>query len=246
MKEKTWMRRCFELARLGAGRVSPNPMVGAVLVSDGRIIGEGYHQAYGEAHAEVNAIRSVIPEERDLISRSTLYVSLEPCCVYGKTPPCTDLIIRHEIPRVRVSCLDLSPQVSGKGIGLLREAGIDVQVGLLSEEGRKLASTRTTYVLRKRPYIILKFAVTSDGIFCPGDELQYWITQPATKRLVHRWRSECDAILVGRKTAIIDNPRLDNRHFHGPSPLRIVIDPRSTLTDEIELFSGDPPTLRFW
>ena len=242
-EQNFFIKRCFDLARLGAGAVSPNPMVGAVLVYNGKIIGEGYHQRYGGAHAEVNAVASVAVHNRTFIAKSTLYVSLEPCCIYGKTPPCTNLIIQEKIPKVVVSCLDLTPEVRGRGVSILREHGVEVMTGLLEEEGKALAATRNIAVSQYRPYIILKMAVTSNGFFAPLDRSQFWITQPTSKRLVHRWRAEADAILIGTTTALKDDPQLDNRHYFGKSPLRIVLDRNLNLPPHLNLFSDGKKTL---
>lgn len=238
-----FIKRCFDLARLGAGWVSPNPMVGAVLVHQGKIIGEGYHQRYGGAHAEVNAIASVLEIDRALINKATLYVSLEPCCIFGKTPPCTNLIIQEKIPKVVISCLDLTPEVRGRGVEILKSHGIEVISGVLEEEGKSLAATRNVSVTQQRPYIILKMAITSNGYFGPADGSQFWITQPLSKRLVHRWRSEVDAILIGTTTARADNPQLDNRYYFGKSPLRIVLDRSLSLPPHLNIFSDGKKTL---
>ena len=242
-EQNFFIRRSFDLARLGAGAVSPNPMVGAVLVYQGKIIGEGYHQRYGGAHAEVNAIASVAAPNRAFIAQSTLYVSLEPCCIYGKTPPCTNLIIQEKIPKVVISCLDLTPEVRGRGVGILREHGVEVVTGVLEEEGKALAATRNVAVSLQRPYIILKMAVSSNGNFAPQDRSQFWITQATSKRLVHRWRSEADAILIGTTTALMDDPQLDNRHYFGKSPLRIVLDRNLNLPPGLKVFSDGKKTL---
>lgn len=238
-----FMRRCFDLALLGRQRTSSNPMVGAVLVFGNKIIGEGFHRAYGFEHAEVNAIQSVPADRRALIPKSTLYVSLEPCCFHGKTPPCTNLIIEHRIPRVVISCLDDTPEVSGKGVEQLRKAGVEVKIGILEEEGRRLSTPRSTYVLQNRPYIIIKFAQTRNGLFGASDNRQVWISNPYSKRLVHKWRSEADAIIVGTRTAAIDNPQLTNRLYYGPSPMRIVLDRELQLSPSLKLFDDTAPTL---
>lgn len=242
-KQNFFIKRCFDLARLGAGATSPNPMVGAVLVYQGKIIGEGYHQRYGGAHAEVNAVSSVAETDRVFIAQSTLYVSLEPCCIYGKTPPCTNLIIKEKIPKVVISCLDLTPEVRGRGVGILREHGVEVITGVLVEEGKALAATRNIAVSQQRPYIILKMAVSSNGCFAPQDRSQFWITQATSNRLVHRWRSEADAILIGTTTALMDDPQLDNRHYFGKSPLRIVLDRNLNLPPHLKVFSDGKKTL---
>lgn len=240
--ETLYMQRCFDLARLGAGSVSPNPMVGAVLVYQDRIIGEGWHQRYGQAHAEVNAVNSVKPEDQHLISQSTLYVSLEPCNIYGKTPPCTNLILQNKIPKVVIACLDQTPEVAGKGVELLRAHGVEVVTGILEEEGKAISQYRNHFVTHQRPYIILKFAQTLNGKFGKAGE-QIWITNTYSKRLVHKWRSEVDAILVGTNTAKTDNPELTNRLYFGKSPLRIVLDRNLQLPENLHLFDQIHPTL---
>lgn len=237
-----YIKRCFDLARLGAGSVSPNPMVGAVLVHQDRIIGEGWHQQYGQAHAEVNAVRSVKPEDQPFISQSTLYVSLEPCNIFGKTPPCTNLILQNKIPKVVISCLDQTPEVAGKGVELLRKNGVEVITGILEEEGKMLSRFRNHFVTQKRPYIILKYAQTLNGKFGKANE-QVWISNEYSKRLVHKWRSEVDAILVGTHTARIDNPALTNRLYFGKSPLRIVFDKYLQLPENLQLLDQQSPTL---
>ena len=239
------MQRCFDLAQLAAGRTSPNPMVGAVIVYQDRIIGEGCHQAYGQAHAEVNAVRSVAPQDRGLLPHSTLYVSLEPCNVYGKTPPCTELILEHQIPRVVLACLDQSEGVNGLGVKRLREAGVEVSTGMLQAAGERLSSIRNTFVSQQRPYVILKYAQSANGCFAPNEARQRWLTNAFSKRLVHKWRSEADAILVGANTARIDNPQLDNRLYFGKSPYRITFDRDHSLPPNLALFDGKAPTLLF-
>jgi diaminohydroxyphosphoribosylaminopyrimidine deaminase/5-amino-6-(5-phosphoribosylamino)uracil reductase len=238
-----YIKRCFDLARLGAGFVSPNPMVGAVLVHAGRIIGEGYHQRYGGPHAEVNTVAAVATQDRSLIASATLYVSLEPCCIYGKTPPCTNLILQEKIPRVVISCLDLSPEVKGRGVEILRQHGVEVITGVLEAEGKALAATRNVAVSEQRPYVILKMAITPHGYFAPADRSQFWITQGLSKRLVHRWRMEADAILVGTTTALQDNPQLDNRHYYGKSPLRIVLDRHLSLPADLQILTDGKKSL---
>lgn len=241
--EKQFIRRAFQLARLGEGQTTPNPMVGAVLVYQNRIIGEGYHQYYGGAHAEVNAVASVKTADQKYIPYSTLYVSLEPCCIFGKTPPCTNLILEKRIPKVVISSLDQTPEVSGNGVQILRDAGVDVVTGILENEGNILAAPRNVLVQKQRPYIILKMAVTANGFFAPTPPAPFWITHEWTKRLVHRWRAEADAILVGANTAKIDDPELTNRLYSGKSPLRIVLDHNAQLAPNLRLFSDGQPTL---
>lgn len=243
MGHEQYMRRCFDLARLGAGHVSPNPMVGSVLVWQDRIIGEGYHQAYGHPHAEVNALRSVPEHLRAHIPEATIYVSLEPCCIFGRTPPCTDLIQRERIPRVVISCRDQTAGVSGQGVAIMKGAGIEVTEGVLEDEGLRLASIRNTFVREERPYILLKYARTDQGFFAPSDRGQFSITGPFTQRLVHRWRTHTDAILVGSQTVLSDDPQLTDRFFGGPQPLRIVVDRSGRLTEHHQLFQDGGPTL---
>lgn len=241
-QHELYMRRCFDLARLGAGSVAPNPMVGAVLVHHNRIIGEGWHQRYGEAHAEVNAVNAVNVSDQFSIKSATLYISLEPCNIFGRTPPCTDLILAKKIPRVVISCLDLTPAVAGKGVALLRANGVEVITGVLEEDGKYLSRFRQNYVTKNRPYIFLKFAQTLNGKFGLPSE-QVWITNAYTKRLVHKWRSEVDAILVGTNTARIDNPQLNNRLYFGKSPIRIIIDRRLELSKTLHIFDNHLQTI---
>jgi len=243
-----YMQRCLDLAGLGMGYVSPNPMVGAVVVMDTVIIGEGYHRQYGEAHAEVNAINQVISTFSDwaeLLDQSILYVSLEPCAHYGKTPPCADLIIKHRIPRVVVGCCDPFEEVNGKGIDKLKNAGVEVITGVLEEECRWLNRRFFTRVQKHRPYVILKWAQTADGFFAPDNDSQFWITGSESRKLVHQWRAEEDAVLVGKRTALIDNPKLNVRLGPGKSPKRVVIDRRLELNENLNLFDHSVETLVF-
>jgi diaminohydroxyphosphoribosylaminopyrimidine deaminase/5-amino-6-(5-phosphoribosylamino)uracil reductase len=242
------MRRCLELAQLGLGNVSPNPMVGAVIVHNDNIIGEGYHQKYGEPHAEVNAINKVInnfSNYAELLRQSTIYVSLEPCAHYGKTPPCADLIIKHQVPKVVVGCRDPFEQVNGKGIEKLQAAGIEVISGILEEECKWLNRRFFTRVQKHRPYIILKWAQTADGFFAPADGSQLWITGLESRKLVHQWRGEEDAILVGTNTVAIDNPQLNVRYGKGKLPKRIVIDRDLKLSRDLNVFDQSVETLVF-
>lgn len=239
------MQRCFDLARLGGSRVSSNPMVGAVIVADGRIIGEGFHQAYGAPHAEVNAVNSIKPEDKKLLTKSTIYVSLEPCCIHGKTPPCTNLILENKIPRVVISALDKSPDVNGKSLDILRNAGVEVIENVLSDKGEQLSQPRSTYVCDQKPYVILKFAQSKDGFMAGADKTPVWISNLYTKRLTHKWRNEINAILVGTNTAAIDNPSLTNRYFHGDSPVRVVLDKNLELKDHLDLFDNNYRTIVF-
>jgi diaminohydroxyphosphoribosylaminopyrimidine deaminase/5-amino-6-(5-phosphoribosylamino)uracil reductase len=248
VQHEIFMQRCLELAQLGAGQVSPNPMVGAVVVHEGKIIGEGYHQKYGQAHAEVNAIAQVTAKfdnAAELLKQSTIYVSLEPCAHYGKTPPCANLIIEHQIPLVVVGTRDPFAQVDGKGIEKLKAAGIEVITGVLEQECQWLNRRFFTKVQKHRPYIILKWAQTNDGFFAPADGSQLWITGTQARKLVHKWRSEEDAILVGKNTVAIDNPQLNVRYWEGRSPRRVVIDRRLELSKEANVFDQSVETLIF-
>lgn len=248
VQHEKYMRRCLELAGLGMGSVSPNPMVGAVILYQDRIIGEGYHRKYGEAHAEVNAINHVIERfdnANEVLRQSTIYVSLEPCAHYGKTPPCADLIIRHHIPNVVVGCRDPFAQVDGKGIEKLRDAGINITVGVLEKECQWLNRRFFARVQKHRPYVILKWAQTADGLFAPDDNSQHWITGPESRKLVHRWRTEEDAILVGKNTVAIDNPQLNVRYAHGKSPKRVVIDRRLELKPSLKVFDQSAESIIF-
>lgn len=243
-----YMQRCLELAIKGFGNVAPNPMVGCVIVCDQKIIGEGYHQQYGQAHAEVNAINSV--ENKELLLKATLYVNLEPCSHYGKTPPCADLIIENKIPNVVVGCKDLNSEVNGQGIEKLKKAGINVKVGILEDECKKLNKRFFTFYEKMRPYIILKWAQTADGFIDakrneenPGKALQ--ISNAESRKLVHKWRSEEQAIMVGSNTALLDNPQLTVRDWQGKNPLRITIDKWLRIPKHYNLFDKSTPTLIF-
>ncbi|MBL7965490.1 MAG: bifunctional diaminohydroxyphosphoribosylaminopyrimidine deaminase/5-amino-6-(5-phosphoribosylamino)uracil reductase RibD [Prolixibacteraceae bacterium] len=243
---KQYMQRCLDLAILGMGNVAPNPMVGCVIVHDGVIIGEGYHQKCGEAHAEVNAVRSV--KNPELLSQSILYVSLEPCAHFGKTPPCSDLIIESRIPKVVIGTVDPFAKVAGLGIKRLRQAGIEVEVGVLEEECRELNRRFFTFHEQKRPYIILKWAQTLDGfIDTDRTETQHptWITNALSKRLVHKQRSEESAILIGTNTAEYDNPALTVREWSGNQPIRMVIDRTGRLSLSLHIFDQKVPTWVF-
>jgi len=244
-----YMQRCIELARLGSGKVSPNPMVGAVVVYHDKIIGEGYHQQYGKAHAEVNAINDVLErfgsDAADILKQGAIYVSLEPCAHYGKTPPCADLIIKHQIPEVFVGCRDPFNQVNGKGIEKLQQAGIKVSLGISEQQCLDLNKRFFTRIQKQRPYIILKWAQTTNGYFGPSEGSQYWITGMEAKKLVHQWRTEEDAILVGKNTALADNPQLNARYWPGKSPKRVVIDRNLELPNHLHVFDKSVETLVF-
>ena len=236
------MRRCFDLAYKGKATVSPNPMVGAVLVYGNQIIGEGYHKAFGSDHAEVNAINSVSADNRNLIPESTLYVSLEPCCFFGKTPACTDLIRRHQIKKVVVAVTDPSPEVNGKGIALLRASGIEVLTGILAGEAEKLIAARRRLIESNRPWVTLKFAQTRNGFFAPLPKKKNMISGTLSNKIVHKLRAESDAILVGMQTILTDNPLLTTRTYHGKSPVRVVLGNVSKLTSEFNIFNDQAPT----
>jgi len=247
-EHKIYMQRCIELAGLGLGMVSPNPMVGAVVVYENKIIGEGYHHKFGEAHAEVNAINQVIgkyPDYAELLKQATIYVSLEPCAHYGKTPPCADLIIKHQIPKVVIGCRDPFDQVDGKGIEKLINAGIEVFTGILEKECLWLNRRFFTRVKKQRPYIILKWAQTTDGFFAPPDDSQFWITGLESKKLVHQWRGEEDAVLIGKNTAKIDNPQLNVRLASARNPKRVVIDRKLELNPSLNIFDQSVETIIF-
>lgn len=236
-----FMQRALELAELGRGKVSPNPMVGCVIVHKDKIIGEGWHKQYGEAHAEVNAIAAV--EDQSVLSEATVYVTLEPCAHHGKTPPCADLLISQSVKRVVIGAVDTNPLVGGKGINRLEEAGIEVSHGLLADASRDLNVRFFTFIEKNRPYIILKWAETSDGFVARENFDSKWISGEASRNLVHQWRAEEDAIMVGTRTAQHDNPRLNVRNWEGKDPLRVVIDKRLALSKELNLFDGQQPTL---
>jgi diaminohydroxyphosphoribosylaminopyrimidine deaminase / 5-amino-6-(5-phosphoribosylamino)uracil reductase len=244
-----YMNRCLELAALGTGHVSPNPMVGAVIVYDGSIIGEGYHHQIGEAHAEVNALASV--KDKSLLKESTMYINLEPCVHYGRTPPCTDLILNSGIPKVVIAMADPNPKTCGKGIEKLKKHGVDVITGVLEKKALWLNRRFVTYFTKHRPYIILKWAETRDCFIdikrqnYNNDTRPKWITNEYGKMLVHKWRTEEDAFMVGTHTAVMDNPRLTVREWTGRNPLRVSIDFDDTFPDKLNLLDGTAPSLIF-
>ena len=242
------MYRCLQLAQNGVGRVAPNPMVGAVIVHDEKIIGEGYHRAYGGPHAEVNAISRV--SQDDLLSRSTLYVNLEPCSHFGKTPPCVDLILSKKIPRVVIGQRDPNPKVAGRGIHKLRESGVEVIEGILEPKSLELNRRFNLFHTHNRPYIILKWAQSADGVMdihrhTDTPEGVFWISRPQTKKWVHQLRSREAAILVGAQTVLNDDPKLDVREVAGRSPLRVVLGGATELRKDRNLFTDGRPTLVF-
>lgn len=246
MKE-IYMHRCLDLAKKGLGSVSPNPLVGSVIIYEDKIIGEGWHQQYGQAHAEVNAINSV--QNKDLLPKSTIYVSLEPCAHFGKTPPCVNLIVKHKIPIVVIGCSDPFEAVNGKGIDKLKKAGIEVIQNVLKEECLALNKRFFTFHQKKRPYIILKWAQTQDGFMDkkrePNQKGSNWISGKHAKIRVHQWRTEEDAILVGSQTALNDNPSLTAREFSGKNPKRILIDRNLKVPSNFKLYTEEVDTIVF-
>lgn len=249
MLDETYMRRCLELAEMGMGNVSPNPMVGCVIVADGKIIGEGFHGKIGEAHAEVNAVKAVIDqygeESADLLTKATVYVSLEPCAHFGKTPPCADLLIRHRVKKVVVGNKDPFSEVDGKGIEKLKNAGIEVVQGVLEDSCTLLNRRFFTRVEQQRPYFILKWAQTANGFFAPLKRNKEWISSGMAKKLVHKWRTEEDAILVGKGTVLADNPQLNTREWTGKNPVRLVIDKNLDIPVSSAIFNSDAKTVIF-
>lgn len=246
--EEKFMVRAIELAKLGMGQVAPNPMVGCVIVYNGLIIGEGYHRKYGEAHAEVNAINSV--KEMSLLAQSTMYVTLEPCSHFGKTPPCADLVVKMKIPKVVVGSVDPNEKVAGRGLERLRSAGCDVEVGMLEDECNRMNRRFRTFHQKKRPYIILKWAQTEDGFIDKSrDEADFgqptWITNNLSRIAVHKMRSDEAAILVGTNTVLKDNPSLTVREWSGNHPLRMVLDRRGILSASSAMLDQSTETLVF-
>ena len=241
-----YIQRCIELAKNGLGTTYPNPMVGSVIVYNDMIIGEGWHKKAGEPHAEVNAINSV--KDKSLLQKATIYVSLEPCSHFGKTPPCCDLIIKNKIPNVVIGSVDPNIKVAGNGIKKLIEAGVNVTVGVLETECYDLNKRFFTFHQKKRPYIILKWAQTKDGFIAPTEKLEQkpvWITNPYSRQLVHKWRTEEQAILVGTQTVIDDNPKLDARDWFGNNPIRLVIDQNNRIPKDIHIFDNQTKTIIF-
>lgn len=238
------IKRCIEIAKNGLGSTRPNPMVGCVIVYKSEIIGEGFTNAYGGNHAEVNAIKSV--KDKSLLQQSTIYVTLEPCSHYGKTPPCSDLIIKHQIPNIVIGCLDDNPQVAGKGIEKLKNAGCKVVVGVLENECKEHHKRFFTFHNKKRPYIILKWAETTDGFIAPKTKTEQkpvWITNVYSRQLVHKWRAEEQAVLVGTNTVLKDNPGLTVRDWTGQNPIRIVIDRNNKLSKDFAVFNDEAKTI---
>ncbi|MDR1653576.1 MAG: bifunctional diaminohydroxyphosphoribosylaminopyrimidine deaminase/5-amino-6-(5-phosphoribosylamino)uracil reductase RibD [Prevotellaceae bacterium] len=247
MEDSLYMSRCLTLAALGEGYVAPNPMVGALLMCNGQIIGEGYHRAYGGVHAEPNAINSVT--DKSMLCKSTLYVTLEPCSHFGKTPPCAELIVRCGIPKVVIGTEDPNPKVAGKGIKILQNAGIEVVTGVLKDECYDLNKRFFTFIEKKRPFIVLKWAQTADGFLdierknCAQKPLQ--ISNRLTKILTHKVRTENQAIMVGTNTVLLDNPKLTARHWQGKAPVRLILDPKGRIPDTFNVMDGSEPTFVF-
>ncbi|WP_084399460.1 bifunctional diaminohydroxyphosphoribosylaminopyrimidine deaminase/5-amino-6-(5-phosphoribosylamino)uracil reductase RibD [Pseudotamlana agarivorans] len=241
---EVYIKRCIEIAKNGLGSTRPNPMVGCVIVHNHKIIGEGFTSPFGGNHAEVNAIHSV--ENKDLLKEATIYVTLEPCSHHGKTPPCSDLIIKHQIPKVVIGCIDDNEKVAGKGITKLKDAGCHVTVGVLESLCKSHHKRFFTFHNKQRPYIILKWAESQDGFLSPEKkEVQapVWITNPYSRILVHKWRMEEQAILVGTNTVIEDNPSLTVRDWTGQNPIRIAIDKNQKLSKDLAVFNNEAKTL---
>ncbi len=241
--DELMMQRCIRLAENGLGMTYPNPMVGCVIVQEEKIIAEGWHQKAGLAHAEVNAINQI--SDKEILKKSILYVSLEPCAHHGKTPPCSDLIIHHQIPKVVVGTIDPFAKVNGLGIQKMQNAGIEVKVGVLEKECRELNQRFFTFHQNKRPYVILKWAKTADGFMATEIGEQKWITNEFSKQLVHKWRTEEQAILVGTNTAQSDNPQLNSRLWAGNQPVRIVLDRGLKLSADLNLLDHSQKTIVF-
>lgn len=238
------MSRCIEIAKHGYPKAKPNPSVGCVIVVDGKIIGEGYTSPYGGAHAEVNAISSV--KNKDLLSKATLYVTLEPCSHFGKTPPCADLITSHRIPRIVIGTIDTYSKVSGQGIEKLKQSGSNIEVGVLESECKSHHKQFFTFHNKKRPYIILKWAMTLDGFIAPNQresQNPIWITSALSRQLVHKWRTEEQAILVGTNTVKDDNPELTARQWYGKNPTRVILNRLNKLDQKLKIFNNQSKTI---
>lgn len=246
--DEVYIQRCLELAALGADSVSPNPMVGAVIVHDNKIIGEGYTSPYGGPHAEVNAVQNAIhmlgkEKAEQMFKSSTIFVSLEPCAHFGKTPPCADMLISYQFKKVVIGCLDPFAKVNGLGAQKFRDAGLEVVTGVKEEACKFINRRFFTRISSHRPYVILKWAETLDGYFAPKDSMQKWISNEASKQLVHKWRSEEDAIVVGAHTAVVDNPALTTRFWSGKSPKKILIDKKLSVPLTSQMFQTEAEDL---
>ncbi|MBV1922613.1 MAG: bifunctional diaminohydroxyphosphoribosylaminopyrimidine deaminase/5-amino-6-(5-phosphoribosylamino)uracil reductase RibD [Flavobacteriaceae bacterium] len=241
-----YMSRCIELAKKGLGNTYPNPSVGCVIVYNQNVIGEGFTSPHGSNHAEVNAIQSV--EDKTLLSKASIYVTLEPCSHYGKTPPCSDLIIKHQIPTIYIGCKDDNELVAGKGIEKLQQAGCNVEVGVLEQQCKNQHRRFFTFQNKKRPYIILKWAETKDSFIAPSekhrkDKKPVWITNKKSRQLVHKWRAQEHAILVGTNTVLQDNPSLTTRDWEGNTPVRIVLDKSLKITEDHSVYNKEVKTI---
>jgi len=243
MSDIQFMERALELAQRGIGSVSPNPSVGCVVVHEGKIIGEGFTSPYGGPHAEVNAINEV--KDTSLLPESTVYVTLEPCAHHGKTPPCADMLIRKKVKKVVIACRDPFEKVDGKGIEKLLQADVEVALGLLEQEASELNRRFFTFHQKKRPYVILKWAQTQDGFIAKENGDSKWISNAYSRQLVHKWRTEEDAIMVGKNTAIKDNPSLTSRYWEGKNPIRVLLDKELNVSTDSNIFSSEAPTLIF-
>jgi len=241
MSEERFMQRALQLASLGIGPTSPNPSVGCVVVHEGKIIGEGFTSPYGGPHAEVNAINSV--SDQSLLADSTVYVTLEPCAHFGKTPPCADLLVRMQVKKVVIACRDPFEEVDGKGIEKLENGGVEVELGMLEKEALEMNRRFFTFHLHNRPYVILKWAQTSDGFIARKNYDSKWISNPYSRQMVHKWRAEEDAILVGKNTAIYDNPSLNVRDWKGKNPVRVLLDSNLEVPNDYHLFDDSVKTL---
>jgi diaminohydroxyphosphoribosylaminopyrimidine deaminase/5-amino-6-(5-phosphoribosylamino)uracil reductase len=239
--DELFMQRALDLAAIGRGNVSPNPMVGCVIVHDDKIIGEGFHQKYGGPHAEVHAINAVA--DQSLLREATVYVTLEPCAHWGKTPPCANLLVEKGVKRVVIAAFDTNPLVGGKGIQILKDAGVEVESGLLEKAARIQNKRFFTQIEKGRPYVILKWAQTADGFVARSDYSSKWISNDSSRQLVHKWRAEEDAIIVGKNTAQYDNPVLNVREWVGKDPVRVVVDSNLQLPKSIKLFDQTIPTI---
>ncbi|WP_236548111.1 bifunctional diaminohydroxyphosphoribosylaminopyrimidine deaminase/5-amino-6-(5-phosphoribosylamino)uracil reductase RibD [Polaribacter septentrionalilitoris] len=244
MDHKKYIQRCLQIAKNGIGTARPNPSVGAVVVYDNKIIAEGFTSPYGKNHAEVNAIAAV--KDKSVLKSATIYVTLEPCSHFGKTPPCADLIVKHQFKKVVIGCVDSNSLVSGKGIERLQNAGIEVVIGVLEDECRAHHKRFFTDQEKKRPYIILKWAETKDGFVAPiskNKQGPVWISNPCSQQLVHKWRAKGHAILVGTNTVVSDNPKLNVRSWFGQNPVRIVIDRTLRIPENLHVFDGSVKTI---
>jgi len=242
--DQFYIKRCIKLAKNGLGTTYPNPMVGCVVVYNQKIIGEGWHKKAGEPHAEVNAINSV--KHKEFLKQSTIYVGLEPCSHFGKTPPCADLILKHKIPRVVIGTIDPFAEVNGNGVAKLQKAGIEVKVGVLEQECNELNKRFFTFHQKKRPYIVLKWAETQNGFVAPlskNKQKPIWISNEFSRQLVHKWRSEEQAILVGTNTVLSDNPKLNLREWAGKNPIKIVLDKELKIPKNYSIYQSSEKTI---